>query len=97
MVEGELLLKRLLSSDAKAELLTLFRANPGLVDGIDGVARRIGRTRASVEPEVEDLKRLGILSKRQVGKIEVLFLDRQKDAEVQKAVERYLSKVGRSF
>jgi len=94
MIGGESLLQRLLSSDTKADLLTLFRGNPGLVDGIDGVARRIGRRPMSIKAEVDDLLDLGVLGKKQAGKTVVLYLQKERDAELQKALAAYLSTPG---
>ena len=67
MIGGESLIQRLLSSDTKADLLTLFRGNPGLVDGIDGVARRIGRRPMSIKAEVDDLLDGGVRDERANG------------------------------
>ena len=94
MIDGESLIQRLLSSDAKADLLTLFRGNPGLVDGIDGVARRIGRSPKSIMAEVDDLLNLGVLGKKQAGKTVVLYLQKKRDAELQETIAAYLSTPG---
>ena len=94
MIDGESLVQRLLSSDIKVDLLTLFRENPGLIDGIDGVAQRIGRKPRAIEAEVKDLLDLGILGKKQVGKVGLLFLRKEKDAEIQSTVAAYLASVG---
>lgn len=84
----------MLSSDTKADLLTLFRQNPGLIDGIDGVAQRIGRSPKSIRGEVNDLLDLGVLGKKRVGKIGVLFLQKERDAELQEAIAAYLATPG---
>lgn len=87
MTEADQILQRLLSSDAKAELLTLFRKNPGLMDNLDGVGRRIGRKGNTLGSEVDDLVNLGILRKKGIGNSEVIFRDEQRDRET----ERYKS------
>jgi predicted transcriptional regulator len=94
MIDGESLVQRMLSSDAKADLLTLFRGNPGLMDGIDGVARRIGRSPKSIKAEVDDLLDLGVLGKKQAGKTVVLYLQRERDAQIQETIAAYLSTPG---
>jgi hypothetical protein len=71
---GESLLQNLLGSDLKAQLLVLFRRNPGLIDAIDGIAIRVGKKKESVEPDLKDLVEVGVV----------------KDAEVQRAVGSYL-------
>jgi predicted transcriptional regulator len=61
---------RLLSSEVKGDLLVMFHKNPGIMDTMDGVARRIGRTASAVETDVEDLVKLGLLRKKRIGKLE---------------------------
>lgn len=90
MSQPEQIIQQLLSSDAKADLLTLFRKNPGLIDTLEGVARRIGRRPNAVEVEVRDLVNLGILRKKKFGSQEAIFRDEQKDKEVQEVVASYL-------
>lgn len=93
MSEKNELLNRLVSSEVKAEILTLFHKNPGIVDTLDGVARRVGRTAKSTEADVKDLVNLGILRNRRIGRFEVLSLDRAKDKGIQEAVAGYLQGV----
>lgn len=80
--EGQLL-DKLLSSDVKADLLALFHKNPGLIDSIDGVARRIGRTANAIEKDVGELVDLGVLKRKRLSTSEVFLLDRAKDKEIQ--------------
>jgi hypothetical protein len=89
-LSGESLFKRLLSSTAKGDLLLLFRKNPGLIDTYDGIARRIGRRGEAIRAEAMDLLQIGVLSTKKVGDSDVLFLNRQKDSEVQESVAKYL-------
>ena len=91
--ETETLLQRLLSSEVKTDLLTLFHANPGLVDTPSGVAVRIGRTGAEVADDIEDFVDLGLLTKRPLGRarLEVVQLDRARDRQIQASLERHFS------
>lgn len=81
---------RMLSSETKGDLLVLFHKNPGLVDTVDNVARRIGRSGSTIQNDVKDLTVLGILKVRQVGKFETIYLDRQRDSEIQNMIADYL-------
>lgn len=90
MSAGSELLQRLLSSGTKGDLLVLFHKNPGLIDDLDGVARRIGKVAKAVEADVKDLVDLGVLATKRVGNSEAIFLNREKDKEVQDVVENYL-------
>lgn len=89
-VSGEVLFRRLLSSTTKGDLLLLFRKNPGLIDTYEGVARRIGKKSEGVRSDALDLVEIGVLSKKKVGQSDVLYLNREKDAEIQEAVGKYL-------
>ncbi len=80
----------LLSSVAKGDLLVLFHKNPGLIDSIDGVARRIGRIAQSIQADVNDLVTLGVLRTKRIGSKEVIFLDRSKDKETEGSIVNYL-------
>lgn len=64
MRAGSELLNRRLSSEAKAQLLLLFHKNPGLIDTIDGVARRIGRTINAIHSQEKRKLLVGHLSNR---------------------------------
>ena len=55
------LLGRLISSQAHVELLTAFHSNPSLMESLEGLANRIGRSREEVEKALEDLKDVGLI------------------------------------
>ena len=82
-------MNKLLSSTAKAELLILFHRNPGLVDTVEGVARRIGRTSNEVDSDIKDLLDLGTLEARKIGSLDTVRLNRAKDKEIQASLVDY--------
>ena len=84
------LIDRLLSSEAKVDLLILFHTSPQIVDTIGGVARKAGRTPSEIKDDVNDLIDLGILSKEKLGPVEVVRLDRKKDGEMQETISNQL-------
>lgn len=90
MSDGKDLLNKLLSSEIRGDLLVLFHRNPGLIDTVEGVARRIGRTPSSVEADVQDFIGLGILRVRKIGESEVVSLNRSKDKEIQGIVADHI-------
>ncbi len=77
------LFERLLDTDAKADLLTLFHNNANLSDSLEGLARRLGHNPAEVQHEVEDLVDLGILQKT-----EVYSFGGERDREIQEAISK---------
>jgi len=96
MSEAQQIIATLLSSEVRGDLLVLFHRNSGLVDTIDGVARRIGRTGFSIENDVRDLVKLGVLKTKKIGSSEVILLDRARDREVLEAVANHIKSVNRS-
>jgi hypothetical protein len=89
-LSGSEILSTLLGSEVRGDLLVLFHRNPGLIDTVDGVARRIGRTTVSVISEVRELLQLGVLKQKRIGASEVVFLDRAKDREILDSVANHL-------
>jgi len=96
MSEAQQIIATLLSSEVRGDLLVLFHRNSGLVDTIDGVARRIGRTGFSIENDVRDLVKLGVLKTKKIGSSQVILLDRARDREVLEAVANHIKSVNRS-
>ena len=89
-MSGSEILSTLLGSEVRGDLLVLFHRNPGLIDTVDGVARRIGRTTVAVISEVRELLQLGVLKQKRIGTSEVVFLDRAKDRELLESVANHL-------
>jgi hypothetical protein len=90
--EERQLLDRLLSSEVKADLLALFHSNPRLVDSIEGVARRIGRTASEIEADVKDLIDLGVLVKERFGKLDAVSFDTNINKQIQEIISNQLKR-----
>jgi predicted transcriptional regulator len=90
VTEGERLLQRLLSSEIKADLLTLFHEDRGLGDSVEGLARRIGRTASAIEKDLEDLLNLGVLKRKRLDGLEMIVLDSARDNEIQRIIANEL-------
>lgn len=80
------LFERLLDTDVKADLLTLFHNNPDLSETSGGLAGRIGRSPVEVHHELEDLVELGILRK-----VEMYSFGVDRDKEIQDAISKQLA------
>jgi hypothetical protein len=93
MNEARQIIATLLSSEVRGELLILFHRNSGLVDTLDGVARRIGRTGFSIENDVRELVNLGVLKTKKIGTSEVFLLDRARDREILETVADHVKTV----
>jgi predicted transcriptional regulator len=93
MPSGKEILDVLLANETRADLVTLFRKNPGLIDSLEGVARRIGRRQVAIQEDIAELVKLGILKSRKLGTSEVISIDRIKDKEIQNEVGEFLQNV----
>ena len=92
-MSGSEVLSTLLASEVRGDILVLFHRNPGLIDTVDGVARRVGRTTIAVISDVRELLQLGVLRQKRIGNSEVVFLDRAKDRELLDSVASHLKTV----
>jgi len=79
-------MEKLMGTEIKAELLRLFHMNPGILDTVEGIARRIGRMPKDVETEVSTLVELGVLRTERFGKLDVVSLNTSKDKEIQNRI-----------
>jgi hypothetical protein len=74
---------KILDSDIKSDLLTLFYNSPGVIDTMDGVAWRIGLQGKDIEKDVKELVEIGLLKVKRFSKNEVIFYQRSRDMEIQ--------------
>ncbi len=84
------LIEKLIGTEIKAELLRLFHMNPGILDTVDSIARRIGRMPKDVETEIGTLVELGVLRKERFGNLDVVSLNTRKDKEVQEKLAKLI-------
>ena len=92
-MSGSEILSALLASEVRGDLLILFHKNPGLIDTVDGIARRIVRTTIAVVSDVRELLQLEVLRQKRIGASDVVFLDRAKDRELLESVANHLKTV----
>jgi predicted transcriptional regulator len=90
LANAQEILEVLMANETRADLVTLFRKNPGLIDSLEGVARRIGRSQSAIQDDIAELVKLGVLKSRKLGANEVISIDRMKDKEIQDEVGSYL-------
>jgi predicted transcriptional regulator len=92
MAEPKILLNKLLSTNTKADILTLFNEKPRLSTRPEQVAKKIGRTQAEINKDLEDLIEVGIISRRKTARSEVIHFERKRAAEIQKILASYIEK-----
>jgi hypothetical protein len=81
----------LISSGLKGDLVVLFRKNPGIIDTVEGIARRLGVTPDAIQSETTELLGLGFLKKKRFADEDVFFLDEKRDKEIQESATRFLA------
>src|SRR5208337_5606702 len=79
------LFERLLDSDVKAKLLTLFHNDPELSETVEGLAGRVGAGLDEVRRCTEDLVELRLLTKS-----EYYTFSPSRDREIQDAISKQL-------
>ena len=84
------MMERLLGSESKGELLMLFHNNPGLVDSMEGVARRLGKHSGQIEADIKDFIDLGLLVPISAGKLALISFSKERDAQIQESMSRYI-------
>lgn len=80
----------LLGSEVRADLLTLFHRNPGIIDTAEGIGRRIGLVSEAIKSDLEELTKVGVLQKKKFGDREVFFLNQERDSEIQQVIGNHL-------
>jgi predicted transcriptional regulator len=92
MAQPKSLLNRLLSSNTKAELLTLFNEKPRLSARREQVAKKIGRTPGEIDKDLEDLIKVGIISRKKTRRSEIIQYDGKRAAEIHRILAEYIEK-----
>lgn len=73
--------------DARKVLVTVFfRNNPGVVDTVGGLARRLGMSRNDLERTIADHIELGLLRKRKMGRHEIIEFDARRREQLEDVI-----------
>jgi hypothetical protein len=75
-----------LSSDMKCEVLVFFHNNPGVVETMEGLAKRMGVSVEALEKDIADHVALGLLKEKHVDHKKVLVYNKQKENEIEKFI-----------
>lgn len=73
-------------SELKAQVVIFFNNNPGVVETVDGLAKRLGLNAILLREAVADHVRLGLLQERRLGEKTVLVFNRDRRKEIQSVV-----------
>ena len=75
-------------SELKAQIVVFFNENPGVVETLEGLARRLGTNVEALRTNIADHIELGLLKERQVGGKTVLMFDRNRRQEISDEIAR---------
>lgn len=76
------------SSAPKVTLARFFRQNPGVVDTLEGLSRRLAIPADQLAPEIADHVSLGVLRERSLGTTTVYMLNRRRLREIEDSIIR---------
>jgi predicted transcriptional regulator len=92
-LDGQKYLDILMGSETRVDLLTLFHKNPGIMDTQAGIARRLGLVSEAIQYDLDEISKLGIITKKKLGTSELFFLNRTRDRQIQQSIGSYLQTV----
>ena len=79
-------------SEMKVEILVFYHNNPGVIETIEGLAKRLGKSVETMRKEIADHIELGVLKEKHVDHKVVLVYNKAKEDEIKDFIERELSK-----
>ena len=83
------------NSDLKAQVIVFYHDNPGVIDTVEGLAKRLGTNVERLREDVAQHVALGLLHERRVGQQVVLVYDRAKDHDIQSFIAAELQRRAR--
>jgi len=77
------------ATDLKVQVLVFYHDNPGVLETVQGLATRLGTNEEALRKEIAGHLALGLIKEKKAGKHTILVFDRQREGEVQKAIEQH--------
>lgn len=83
------LVKSTINSFIKWDLVRFFYENPNTADSVENIARYVGRSPQSVEPELDQLVESNIMDKRELDQVAIYSLtgDTEKHTLIQQFIQ----------
>ncbi|MBI2078301.1 MAG: hypothetical protein HYT80_08045 [Euryarchaeota archaeon] len=86
------LLELWVDSSLKVQVVVFFHDNPGIIETLEGLAKRLGTNVDHLRKEIAGHISLGILRQQKTDGMTLLVYDRRKEADVQRFIEHEMSK-----
>ena len=77
-----------MDSPLKVQIVSFYHQNPGIIETVEGLARRMGSDPEVMRRIVADHVKIGFLRQRSLGSAKVLLFDRQGEQKLQEYVSR---------
>lgn len=81
------------ASDLKVQTLVFFHDNPGVIETMEGLAKRLGTTVDQLRKELAGHIELGLIKQEKAGKFTILVFDRKREDDVQSAIAAHLQRL----
>ena len=81
------------AGDLKIQSLVFFHENPGVIETLEGLAKRLGTNVDGLRREISDHIALGIIKEQKTGAYTLLVFDRRRESEIQGAIEERVRKL----
>lgn len=81
------------ASDLKIQSLMFFHENPGVIETLEGLAKRLGTNVDGLRKEIADHIALGIIREQKSGGYTLLVFDRRREGDVQEAITQRIRKL----
>ncbi len=81
------------ASDLKVQVLVFFHDNPGVIETMEGLAKRLGTSVEGLRKEIAGHIALGLIKEQKANGYTLLVFDRRREGDVQKAIAEHLRKL----
>jgi hypothetical protein len=81
-----------IDSDLKAQVIVFYQNNPGVIETLEGLARRLGTNPDELRKNIAAHIQLGFLHEKKVGKQTVLVYDREQHGRIENFIAEELKK-----
>lgn len=86
------LLELWVDSTLKVQVVVFFHNNPGIIETVEGLARRLGTNAENLRKEIAGHVAIGVLREEKCDGLTLLMYDRRKERDVQRYIEGQLGK-----
>ena len=78
------------ASDLKVQALVFFHDNPGVIETMEGLAKRLGTDVGRLRKEIAGHIDLGLIKEQKAGAYTLLVFDQKREGDVQSAIADHL-------